>query len=116
MNIKKYIKVENKNIKENESIKELRKIINYDFYGKEINDNQNILNNINKNCESGEKENIVINIDDKEENEDGLLMAKTPNKDDYDNYESKQMNFKENINKIKKSWKILFSQNINFNP
>lgn len=116
MNIKKYIKVENKNIKENESIKELRKIINYDFYGKEINDNQNILNNINKNCESGEKENIVINIDNKEENEDGLLMAKTPNKDDYDNYESKQMNFKENINKIKKSWKILFSQNINFNP
>ena len=111
MNIKKYIKVENKN-KENESIKEIRNIINFNFYGDKINDNKNYLNNFN---DDDDKESIVINIENKENNEDRILMAKTPIRDNFENQENKEINFKENINKIKKSWKILFSQNTNFN-
>lgn len=112
MNIRKYIKVGNKN-RENESINELRNIINLNFYGNEINDNNENLNNINEN---DQKENIVINTEDQENNQDEVLMAKTPIKENFKNPENKEINFKENINKIKKSWQILFSQNANFNP
>ena len=115
MNIKKYIKVENKNKMENEKFKELRKIINFDFYGKEIEDKRGNLIKINKNCKNLDKdkeEKIIINIENKENKKNNILINKTPTKDDYINQENRDYNNgEEDLNKIKKSWKILFSQN-----
>ena len=107
MNIKKYMSTENKNKNENiEKMKELRKMVNYNFYGNE---------------KDGEKENNKYEdkekLKDKESNYDGnkeknVLISKTPNKNDNINRDkNNQDNI--NLNQVKKNWEILFSQKIN---
>ena len=114
MNIKKYINKGNKNRIENENkeIKELRKVVNYDFYGNEKKENEKEIkeNLINKK----HNQEIKINkIENKENINENILIAKTPIKND--NQENKDLNVQEsmNLNKLKKSWQILFSQNTN---
>ena len=114
MNIKKYINKGNKNRIENENkeIKELRKVVNYDFYGNEKKENEKEIkeNLINKK----HNQKIKINkIENKENINENILIAKTPIKND--NQENKDLNVQEsmNLNKLKKSWQILFSQNTN---
>ena len=120
MNIKRYIKVENKSKIENKKIKELRKIINFDFYGKGIQDKKEDFIQSNKKYENLDldrvkDEKIIINIEDKKNNKDNILISKTPNKNMYINQENRDFNIEENenLNKIKKSWKLLFTQNTN---
>ena len=114
MNIKKYINKGNKNRIENENkeIKELRKVVNYDFYGNEKKENEKEIkeNLINKK----HNQKIKINkIENKENINENILIAKTPIKNE--NQENKDLNVQEsmNLNKLKKSWQILFSQNTN---
>lgn len=107
MNIKKYLSIENKNKNENiEKMKELRKMVNYNFYG-----NEKVREKENNKYEDKEK------IKDLESNYDGnkeknVLISKTPKKSENIN---KDKNNQENINlnQIKKNWGILFSQKIN---
>ena len=114
MNIKKYINKGNKNRIENENkeIKELRKVVNYDFYGNEKKENEKEIkeNLINKK----HNQEIKLNkIENKENIDENILIAKTPIKNE--NQENKDLNVQEsmNLNKLKKSWQILFSQNTN---
>ena len=114
MNIKKYINKGNKNRIENENkeIKKVRKVVNYDFYGNEKKENEKEIkeNLINKK----HNQEIKINkIENKENINENILIAKTPIKND--NQENKDLNVHEsmNLNKLKISWQIIFSQNTN---
>ena len=108
MNIKKYMTIENKNKQQNnEKIKELRKVVNLDFYGNKIED---------KHYNSLTSEKTKKNLENKENKGDNVLMAKTPTKNCNMNKENNEMNIQDNINmnKMKKSWQLLFSQSINY--
>ena len=108
MNIKKYMTIENKNKQQNnEKIKELRKVVNLDFYGNKIED---------KHYNSLTSEKTKKNLENKENKGDNVLMAKTPTKNVNMNTENIEMNIQDNINmnKMKKSWQLLFSQSINY--
>jgi len=107
MNIKSYMSIENKNKNENiEKMKELRKMVNYNFYG-----NEKEREKENNKYEEKEK------IKDLENNCDGnkeknVLISKTPKKNENINRDKcNQENI--NLNQIKKNWGILFSQKIN---
>ena len=107
MNIKNYLNNGTKNRNENiEKMKELRKMVNYNFYG-----NEKVGEKENNKYEDKEKlKDIESNYDgNKEKN---VLISKTPNKNDNIN---KDKNNQENINlnQVKKNWGILFSQKIN---
>ena len=114
MNIKKYINKEKKNKIENENkeIKELRKVVNFDFYGNDNNEKEKDIkeNIINK---KNNEEKKINEIENKENINGNILMAKTPIK--IENQENKDINIQEsmNLNRLKKSWQILFSQNTN---
>jgi len=120
MNIKNYMKIDNKK-KENEELKELKKIINSSFYGNENdynmkNNKKNKDRNGNKNLKKKEKEKDKIenkNKANKGKNKD-ILIYKTPNKNEKTNQgnETKNENIKENMNMngLKKNWELLFAQ------
>jgi hypothetical protein len=106
MNIKKYMSTDNKNKNENiEKMKELRKMVNYNFYGNEKDGEKE-----NNKYEDKEKlKDKESNYDNKEKN---VLISKTPNKNDNINRDkNNQDNI--NLNQVKKNWEILFSQKIN---
>ena len=109
MNIRNYLSTDNKNKNENiEKMKELRKMVNYNFYGNEKDGEKE-----NNKYEEKEKEKLK----DLESNFDGnkeknVLISKTPNKNDNKNRDkNNQENI--NLNQVKKNWEILFSQKIN---
>ena len=108
MKIKKYMKIGNKN-NENENIKELRNVINSSFY-------ENSENNNNNHNYNGDAKNEKIKDDNSKTNKiNGVLISKTPNKNEKENQND---NNKENIeineiNEMKKNWKILFGQKTN---
>jgi len=118
MNIKNYMKIDNKK-KENEELKELKKIINSSFYGNENdynikNNKKNKDRNGNKNLKKKEKDKIENkNKANKGKNKD-ILIYKTPNKNEKTNQgnETKNENIKENMNMngLKKNWELLFAQ------
>ena len=118
MNIKNYMKIDNKK-KENEELKELKKIINSSFYGNENdynmkNNKKNKDKNGNKNLKKKEKDKIENkNKVNKGKNKD-ILIYKTPNKNEKTKQgnETKNENIKENmnINGLKKNWELLFAQ------
>ena len=106
MNIKKFMKIENKN--ENiEKVKELRNMVNLNFYG-----NNNIKDIKNKNKENENIENIKDIENNNENNDKNILISKTPIKNENINNENNENNIKENFNliQLKKNWEILFSQ------
>ena len=110
MNIKKYMKIEKK---ENDEIKELRNVVNSSFfYGNENDCNENNIDKKNKkNKKEKEKEKEILDkIKSNKTKEGNVLIYKTPNKNDKENQDQ---NIKENIdiNRIKKNWELLFSQN-----
>jgi len=118
MNIKNYMKIDNKK-KENDELKELKKIINSSFYGNENdynmkNNKKNKDKNGNKNLKKKEKDKIENkNKVNKGKNKD-ILIYKTPNKNEKTKQgnETKNENIKENmnINGLKKNWELLFAQ------
>ena len=113
MNIKKNMKIDN-NKKENDDLKELKKIINSsNFYGNGY--NYNVKNNVNKkNKEKNENKNLKKK--DKDENKNkvnkgknkDILIYKTPNKNEKTNQENKNENM--DMNGLKKNWELLFAQ------
>jgi hypothetical protein len=118
MNIKNYMKIDNKK-KEDEELKELKKIINSSFYGNENDYSCNIKNNANKKNKDKngnkilKKKEKVCNKNkvNKGKNKD-ILIYKTPNRTEKTTQENKNENIKENIgiNGLKKNWELLFAQ------
>ena len=101
-NIRKYMKIENKK-NENEEMNEIRRIINCGFYGNEDGEQKN-KNKINKG------EDLEKNKTFQNKTVNGILIFKTPNKNDKENQdENAKYNFDDN--NIKKNWKLLFAQN-----
>ena len=101
-NIRKYMKIENKK-NEIEEMNEIRRIINCGFYGNENGDQRN-KNKINK------EDDLDKNKPFQNKTVNGILIFKTPNKNDKENQdENAKYNFDDT--NIKKNWKLLFEQN-----